>query len=195
MKRPLLLEVFVSSACCREIENKLISGTWTKNTCRFLVVFGSYGFRRNYYFWHRKETDTDHVFLTHQSFQILMTDCKALWVWKIFNFGNILHCIDYECIMSSLKDSHNSFSGFPLMIPSTYEIIFFILNLFQPFYYRNFFDHAVQYLLHLHVHRVLHVPGIFNSVNNCTCFLFRILVLFFINLIRNFCDINTCTGI
>lgn len=140
-----------------EIENKLISGTWTKNTCRFLVVFGSYGFRRNYYFWHRKETDTDHVFLTHQSFQILMTDCKALWVWKIFNFGNILHCIDFECVMSSLKDSHNSFSGFPLMIPSTYEIIFFILNLFQPFYYRNFFDHAVQYLLHLHVHRVLHV--------------------------------------
>lgn len=195
MHRPLLLEVFVSNARCREIENKLISGTWTKNTCRFLVVFGSYGFWRNYYFWHRKETDTDHVFLTHQSFQILMTDCKALWVWKIFNFGNILHCIDYECIMSSLKDSHNSFSGFPLMIPSTYEIIFFILNLFQPFYYRNFFDHAVQYLLHLHVHRVLHVPGIFNSVNNCTCFLFRILVLFFINLIRNFCDINTCTGI
>lgn len=122
MNRPLLLEV--SNARCREIENKLISGTWTKNTCRFLVVFGSYGFRRNYYFWHRKETDTDHVFLTHQSFQILMTDCKALWVWKIINFGNILHCIDFECVMSSLKDSHNSFSGFPLMIPSTYEIIF-----------------------------------------------------------------------
>lgn len=56
-----------------------------------------------------------------------------------------------------LKDSHDSFSGFPLIIPSTYEIIFFILNLFQPFYYRNFFDHAVQYLLPLHVHRVLHV--------------------------------------
>lgn len=135
MNRPLLLEVFVSNARCREIENKLISGTWTKNTCRFLVVFGSYGFRRNYYFWHRKETDTYHVFLTHQRFQILMTDCKALWVWKIFNFGNILHCIDYECIMSSLKDSHDSFSDFPLIIPSTYKIIFFILNLFQPFYY------------------------------------------------------------
>lgn len=124
MNRPLLLEVFVSNARCREIENKLISGTWTKNTCRFLVVFGSYGFRRNYYFWHRKETDTDHVFLTHQSFQILMTDCKALWVWKIFNFGNILHCIDYECVISSLKDSHNSFSDFSLIIPSTYKIIF-----------------------------------------------------------------------
>lgn len=157
MNRPLLLEVFVSNARCREIENKLISGTWTKNTCRFLVVFGSYGFRRNYYFWHRKETDTDHVFLTHQSFQILMTDWKALWVWKIFNFGNILHCIDYECVMSSLKDSHISFSDFPLIIPITYKIIFVILSLFQPFYYCNFFDRAVQYLLHLHVHRVLHV--------------------------------------
>lgn len=64
-----------------------------------------------------------------------MTDCKALWVWKIFNFRNILHCIDYECIMSSLKDSHDSFSDFPIIIPSTYKIIFFILNLFQPFYY------------------------------------------------------------
>lgn len=59
-----------------------------------------------------------------------MIDWKVLWVWKIFNFGNILYCIDYECIMSLLKDSYNFFFGFLLMILSIYEIIFFIFNLF-----------------------------------------------------------------
>lgn len=46
-------------------------------------------------------------------------------------------------------------------------------------------------MLHLHGHRVLHVY--LTQLLIVLVFLFRIhAVLFFINLIRNFCDINTC---
>lgn len=62
-----------------------------------------------------------------------MIDCKVLWVWKIFNFGNILYCIDYECVISLLKDSYNFFFDFLLIILSIYKIIFLFLICFNFF--------------------------------------------------------------